>query len=361
MERIVIAKANALIERGFDVSIITTDQLDRIPYFPINKKIRQIDLNINYDSIQSQSFFSKLIKRERKIRLHKLALDKLCQQEQYDILISTYGNEINFINKIKGVRKRIAEIHFNKRFRTMFHQSKFRRLINRWIVYRNEKKTRKLDAFVCLTEEDSSEWSNLNNLHVIPNFISTKPLERALLNNKSAIAVGRLSYQKGFDLLLNSWKEVNKVHPDWRLDIYGGGELKQELLELREKLKLSDCIIFHDPTPDILLKIKEASMFCLSSRFEGLPMVLIEAMSCGVPSVSFDCKCGPKDIFSDNNAGILIPSYNTDEFAKAVCKLIECEPLRKEMGESAYREVDKYSKEHIIQKWINLFNSLLSV
>lgn len=360
MERIVIEKANALSRLGHDITIITTDQLNRAPFFKIDPNVKCVDLNINYDAIEKLSFVKKLIRRHIKIRQHKAALNRLCIQERYDIIISTFGNEIGFIKSLAGVKIKIAEIHFNREFRTLFAQSKFRELVNKWLVRYNEIKARKLDAFICLTNEDSLQWKGIPNLFVIPNFIERKAKKPASLQNKRVIAVGRLNYQKGYDIMLKSWEIVAQSHPDWHLDIYGGGELRQQLIELRDKLGLNDSVTFHEPTSDIYSKMTESSIYCMTSRFEGLPMVLLEAMGCGLPIVSFDCHCGPKDLLSGNDAGILVPFGDVNQMAQSLNKMISDEDMRRKAGEASYKEADKYLIDNIITKWEKLFNNLIT-
>lgn len=360
MERIVTRKINALANKGYDITLITTDQKQRPSFFKIIDKVKIIDLAINYDDIEPLPFFKKLYHRQLKIKKHHKILEQLCVKEQFDIIISTYGNEINFIHKIRGVKKKIAEIHFSRGFKTLFNQSSFRKLVNRYLIYSYECKASKLDAFVCLTQEDLKDWKKIKNIRTIPNFIESRSIRPSKLTDKKVVALGRLSYQKGYDMMLKVWQIVNSVHPDWILHIYGGGELEKKIKEQRDILNLTDAVKIHQPVSDTNSLLEESSIYCMTSRFEGMPMVLLEAMACGLPIVSFDCKCGPKDLLSTGESGILVPFGDIEAMASSICKLIENDTLRKSIGHNAYIESENYMMHNILPKWEKLFIELLS-
>lgn len=362
MERIVIAKANYFVSEGNDVTIVTVNQKDRPVFFKIDKSIKLIDLKINYDEISNDNIIKKIFSRHKKIKKHLTNLQEVVSIFCPDIIISTFGNEIEFLHKLNTPKnlKKIAEIHFSHDYRLMHGQNIIRRYIHKFLNIKYKNNISKLDAFVCLTEEDKQKWGNLNNLHVIPNFIEHKSNIPAQLNSNRAISMGRLTYQKGYDLLLYSWQKVALKHPDWILDIYGDGELKDELIKLREDLGLTNNVYFHSPIRNVYDVLHNASFYIMSSRFEGLPMVLLEAMSVGLPIVSFQCPCGPFDLLNDNNAGILVPPGNIDLLSKNITTLIEDKSLRIKMGESAYNEASKYLSKNVLEKWESLFKTLLN-
>ena len=360
MERIVIAKANHFAQLGNEVWIVTTDQNGRNPFFYVDKTINTSDLSINYDDIEHLPFFQKLISRQVKISHHKKELQAFVNKLNPDIIISTFGNEISFLHKLKTQAKKIAEIHFSGNYRLRLNQKGLRRIANRWLTYKFKQNVKHYDAFVCLTEEDKHNWKGIKNLSVIPNFIDSKSEHPAILKNKSVISVGRLNYQKGYDRLVKAWKYVSEQYPDWTLQIYGSGELKQELENQIQMSGLSSVISINSPTNDIYARLMASSVYVLSSRYEGLPMVLIEAMACGLPIVSYDCECGPKDLLSNNDAGILVPEGDINGLAKAIISLISDDNRRLSMGASSYKEADNYLCTNIIDRWISLFDSLIN-
>jgi glycosyltransferase involved in cell wall biosynthesis len=221
-----------------------------------------------------------------------------------------------------------------------------------------DNKVKQLDHFVVLTHEDASYWKGLHNLIVIPNPITIKNGNHADYSQKQAIAVGRYTYQKGFDLLISAWLTVKEKHPDWILNIYGGGD-REAYQKQVDTLKLQDVIRCNGSVSDIAKKYQECSVFALSSRFEGLPLVLMEAMSVGLPPVAFACPCGPRDIIHDGEDGILCENGNIQQLADGICQLIEDEQLRKEMGQKAAINIQRYNLDNIMQQWDQLFKDLI--
>ena len=172
---------------------------------------------------------------------------------------------------------------------------------------------KRLDKFIVLTEEDKASWTELSNVEVIPDPLAFDITEVSPLKAKRVIAVGRYVYQKGFDLLLQAWAKIEKLFPDWELAIYGMGDRSSyENLAQQLGINMNRCHL-NGSTQNIRKEYLESSLFVFSSRFEGFGMVLIEAMACGLPVVSFDCPCGPKDIVSHDEDGLLVPSGDIDK------------------------------------------------
>ena len=213
------------------------------------------------------------------------------------------------------------------------------------------------DHFVVLTNGNLNEWS-FNNLKVIPNPLSFYPEAKSTLENKKALAVGKHSFQKGYDRLLKSWKKVINKYPDWTLDIYGTISEAEGLATLADNLDISKTINFYPPVKNIAEKYEQASIYTMSSRFEGFGMVLTEAMAYGVPCISYDCPYGPSDIISDKENGLLIENGNIESFADGVISLIQNEERRKTMGIKAKEAVKKYLPDTIAKEWDDLFRSL---
>lgn len=217
------------------------------------------------------------------------------------------------------------------------------------------------DKFVVLTQGNTNEW-DIKNMIVIPNPLSfSSQTELASnLSEKKVLAVGKQSFQKGYDRLLKSWKDVVARHPDWHLDIYGTIDKSQKLDSLAVELGISSNVHFFPPKKNIGDAYAKASIYTMSSRFEGFGMVLTEAMSYGVPCVSFDCPYGPSDIIDNGEDGFVVENNNMIKFSESICELIENEELRRKMGRNAKQNVQRYSIEHIAAKWEALFSELLN-
>ena len=284
-----------------------------------------------------------------------------------DITVSSMRREINFITGIHDGSKKIAELHINKsnlrRFDTspydsgpsLLYNKIIPRLWNRTLI----SKLRKLSKFITLSEEDAKHWKELNNVAVIPDPIPFLPENISDCSVKRVIAVGRYVPQKGFDILLNIWKKIEDKFPDWELCIYGPGEI-DFYKKIASDLNLKHCTLAGSITPEqVNQEFAKSSIQVLSSRYEGFGMVIIEAMACGLPSVSFACPSGPSDIITDGKDGYLIQSMNQDAFCSKLALLMSNDDLRKEMSANARKTAEKYSIKHISECWIELFDEVL--
>ena len=357
MERIVIDKANWLANNGYQVVIVTTEQNNRSSFFQLHPSIKCIDLGINYSA--SKSLLAKIIIRPIKLRIHKVRLKRTLKAEGSDITISTYGNEAEFLHSIKHGGKKILEIHFSRWFRIQRNEKGLHGLLNTMLARRDLQIVKKYDKFVCLTEQDAKSWGGIQNMCTIPNFINEeKGFSR--VENKRIIAVGRLEYQKGYDRMIKVWNIVHKEHSDWKLDIFGSGPLEDEIRRKIWEYKLQDSIRILKPISGIKKEMINSSCLLLTSYYEGLPMVLIEGLSCGLPLVAFDCKCGPREVIEDGINGFLIPDGNIEEMAGALSKLIIDNKLRKQMALNSKMRVKKFLVHNIMPKWVKLFNEIMS-
>jgi glycosyltransferase involved in cell wall biosynthesis len=220
-------------------------------------------------------------------------------------------------------------------------------------------KLKKLDRFVVLTEEDKSAWPELRNICVISDPLSFFPTQHSPLTEKRVIAVGRYVYQKGFDLLLQAWTKIEKQYPDWELAVFGDGNrepYEQQLNELG--IDRSRCHL-NGPTADIQKEYVNSSIFVFSSRFEGFGMVLVEAMACGLPVVSFACPCGPKDIVKHEEDGLLVENGNVEALTDSLIRLMDDDDLRQRMAANGINNVQRFCIDYIAECWKKLFESLV--
>lgn len=174
---------------------------------------------------------------------------------------------------------------------------------------------------------------------------------RARADTPLVLAVGRLIPAKGFDVLLYAWHQLAPMFPAWRLRIVGEGEARPALEALRDQLKLSDSVELPGATPDILPHYRAASVFCLSSRYEGFGLVLIEAMACGLPVVSTDCPTGPREILAGTNAGLLVPPDDATGLANALGRVMKDEALRARLGARGRLAAGRYHEPAIVAAW----------
>ena len=352
IERIVTFKANYFAEHfeGYDITIITSEQMGKAPHFPLSPKVKHIDLGVSFDLPYSQSIVSKVLKYPFRYYRFKQRLSNLLNELKPDI------------TKLKDGSLKIGEFHVSRYAygaEALKRKSPIVNMIKKRWANRFVKNLSKLSRVIILTSEGAKDWPELTNISIIPNPIST-PVEgkQTDILSHNAIAVGRYAPQKGFDMLIPAWSIVAQRHPDWKLHIYGEGDLKEKFTKLIDELQLNNNCLLHHTVSNIAEKYCMSSIFVLSSRYEGFGLVLAEAMSCGIPCVSFDCPHGPSDIIKDHEDGLLVEKENIKELADKICYLIENENVRIKMGHKARENVKRFLPENVMPQWKNLFESL---
>ena len=362
VERVLTLKANYFAEHfGYDITIILTEGKDKPLFYPLSNKIKVINLNIGFEELWTCSFIKKIFVYLKKQRQFKKTLTKELMCIRPNITISLLRREINFINDIKDGSRKIGELHVNRANYRNFeaNDSNFiKTLFAKFWMHSLVAKLKKLNRFVVLTEEDKDAWPELKNIRVIPDPLSFLPTKYSELMERRVIAVGRYVYQKGFDMLLQAWSKIDKLYPDWQLAIFGDGDRTPYEKQMKTFGVDAKRCHLNGPTPNIQQEYVNSSIFVFSSRFEGFGMVLVEAMACGLPVVSFDCPCGPKDIVKDGEDGLLVENGNIDLLASSLSRLMNDETLRQSMSKAGLKNVQRFNIEQIAEQWRLLFESL---
>lgn len=362
MERVLTLKANYFAEHfGYDITIILTDGEGKPLFYPLSDKVKIVNLNIGFEELWKCSFIKKIVTYLKKQYLYKKMLKNELMRIRPDITVSMLRREINFINEIKDGSKKIGEIHINRaNFRNF--DAKDDNFIKRLFakVWMNDltNKLKRLDRFVVLTEKDKDAWVELDNVCVIPNPLSFVPQNISKLTEKRVIVVGRYCHEKGYDLLLKAWCIVQNSIADWRLEVFGEGD-RSQYEEMISSLNMDRhrCIL-HGRSSNIQDEFEKSSLAVCSSKFEGFGLVITEAMSCGLPVVSFDCPWGPRAIIRDGEDGLLVENGNVEKLADAIIWMIQHPEMRSKMATKAIENVQRFSIEKIAEKWRSLFDAL---
>lgn len=230
-------------------------------------------------------------------------------------------------------------------------EKKINRIL-RFIFYRFAK------GYVFQTRQASEFFSKSiqrkSTIILNPLDIERIPKEVSEVRMKEIVSVGRLEEQKNHKLLIRAFAKFSKTHNDYKLIIFGNGSLKEELTELARELIDIDKFEFYPATNDVLEKIKNSSMFVLSSNYEGLPNVLIEAMACGIPCISTDCPAGgPRELIENGKNGLLVPVNSDEKLVEAMTKISEDKEFAKTISKEGKKIIHRTSPKKIIKEWKN--------
>lgn len=357
LERVLVDKANWLVEQGnYDVCLLTVNQGSHPICFPLHPNVLYNDLNIRFHQYSHLPFWKRVIKKRQLCHLLRKRLARKIQEEAPDIIICTRLDYVRDTVRVKGVIPLVFESHAS-RLDCQFEGESMLHRLHKWYL---QLAVRKAQMVVALTNGDAEEWRKLTpRVCVIPNVVHLNKSESySDCSAKSIIFVGRFSKQKNIESLFVIWTNVHQRHPDWCLHIYGGyGELQDAMLA--EIVKLDMNIQVHEPTSEIIEKYKESSILILTSRHEPFGLVLPEAMSCGLPVVSFDCPYGPADIIADGIDGFLIRNRSIEDYVDKVCMLMEDEELRRKMGRKGVQSSQRYNANQVMPQWKQLFEQII--
>lgn len=336
-ERVTSLIANELVKKGYNITILSLFGGDS-PFYFLDKNIKTHALFTRKVSFRTQ-FLSCVWKLRNFVCVHKI--DSLIVVDSLSCVFS--------VPALFGLKIRhICWEHFNFNVNLGV---RFRDLGRKWAA-------KYCDYIITLTHKDKTLWeSGLGDIRakILP-IANPTPYERIehlpSLEYKTVLAIGRLTYQKGFDLLLQAWAIVCETNQDWTLKIVGGGEDELKLKQQAIDLNIQDRVLFIPPTKNVDEHYRSAAFYCMSSRFEGLPMVLLEAQAYGLPIISFDCDTGPSDVIENAYNGFLVADGAENSLAKKILCLIGFDEQQfSEMVGRSKINVNKYKVTNLIEEW----------
>ena len=342
IERASVNLANLFSSNGIDVTLLI---LDKTPesFYEINSGVKIVHDNLHFGITKT----GNVVTRKLQFVGHIRKLGRILNTLQPNIVIST---EYAFTIAAYLVYRRKARLiswehhHFywikkNKFWQTLFNA-----------IYP------KVNTVVCLNKTESILFNTIGcRTVVIPNFVTNQE-QISNIEEKNLLTVGWLIKRKGVDMIPEIAEKVKEKHPDWRWKIIGDGPFSSLLQQEISKRKINDFLEILPPhSSDLSLVYQNTSIYVMTSRFECFPMVLLEALSYGIPCIAFNCPTGPADIIKNYEDGYLIEKENTNAMSEAICALIEQEANRKKMGENARYNVQRFSPDKILNQWEALF------
>lgn len=351
IQRLTASLANSFSKcENVDVHIINSGIKNGKERFELDNRITNIYMGIEPKNLLGLTIFEKLIDNFNTFIKIKRFFKKYEFDDGENIVIALGHSQSCLLPFIIPNKKNIKKIGSQ-------HNP-----ISYNLIYSIIRKIslKRLDKYILLNEtmqEDFLKHYNFGNTCIIenPNQINGKKSD---LNNKIVIAVGRMTEQKNFETLINMWSDIKEKNINWTLRIIGDGPLREELLNQIKKLNLEDVIELKSFNSNIENEYYKADILAMTSIYEGFGLVLVEAQSCGLPTIAFDCPTGPRNIINEGIDGYLIENGDAKQFIKKLDDLMNNSEMKFKMGKNAIENSKRFDIEIITEKWIKLFNEI---
>jgi len=356
-ERILIDKMNWLSSHGYEIIALSYEQAEHPFAYPLSDKVKHVDLNVRFFPLYQfgtikRALLTILFRRKLIRRMHAF----LQQEKPHIVMCTTYDSfGITLLSRICPILSIPFVIESHSLYKEAFSSDLLSLFLHRKRLLTN-KNICNAACVISLTEGDAAQWRQITkNVLVIPNMVHlNKDESLADLHSKNVIFAGRFADQKGLPNLLEIWTKVQQYHPDWQLDMYGTGVLENWLYHEIETKKLN--IKVHEPDADIMQRYKQSSILVLTSVTESFGLVIVEAMSCGLPVVAFDCPYGPGDIITDSKDGFLVKQNDVKAFTEKLCYLMDNPSIRQRIGKEAVAASKRYDEDVIMPLWHRFFS-----
>ena len=367
-ERVITDKANFLANAGHQLLLVSYEQGQHPLPYELHPSVGYKDLDCRFFTLSKYSLPLHIYHFLRLRNKFRKALRSTVEDFKPDVVVlaSDWQTLMGAVVKSVNAIPVIAEFH-----NTYAHimrkvessENWLRKVVTQFYYRQTISNLRKCLKLVVLTEIDAQNWRrHFDKVCVIPNPVTQYPevIDDIPKDNGRIIFVGRFNHEKRIDRLITAFSMIADRYPDWHVDIFGDGNEKENLLRQIDECGLVNRVVIHEPTKAIYDEYKRSEMLVLCSEHEASPLVLVEAMACGVPCVSLDCPTGPRAIIKDGETGLLAKDGDVNDLASKMEWLIAHEAERKEMGRKARVFAASRKQDVVMGQWEKLYVSLSS-
>lgn len=367
-ERVIIDKANYLADEGHQLMLVSYEQGDHPLPYELHPSVQYRDLDCRFFTLSKYSALKHLYLYFRLKKQFRNNLRSVVHEFKPEVVVlasdwqTLMGTVIESVNPVPV----IAEFHntYDYVMRKVGTSEGWLKAKLTQLYYRQTiKNLGKCAQLVVLTDSDARGWrQHFDNVTVIPNPVTLYPdvIDDIPKDPGRIIYVGRFNHEKRIDRLITAFSMISDKYPDWHVDIFGDGNEKENLLHQIAEMKLEDRVIIHEPTKAIFDEYKRSEMLVLCSEHEASPLVLVEAMACGVPCVSMDCPNGPRDIIKNGKTGLLAENGNVSDMSAKIEWMILHETERYKMGRKAREFAATRQLYVVMTEWKRLYSSCIA-
>lgn len=355
-EKILIQKLNYWVEwYGYEVLLITSEQKGKAPFFKLNEKVQRLDLAVDYEEGISYLHPKNLKKLPKHISKLKTAISDFNPDAIFLISLGFIRYILPFISGKFPIYNEYHTSYYG--FELKYNQLSFiHRLKKQFSYLLIDLVETRYTKIVFLNDAEFNHYKR-NNAVIIPNFFDEIKATVSVPKKNQLISLGRLCYQKGYDLLIDVWEIVDREKTGYTLQIYGNGEDHQMLQEKIAAKNLEHSLHLNPATNAINEKLSESQFYVMSSRFETFPMVILEALSNGLPVVSFNCPTGPASMLIQNQDGLMVPNGDIKALADAILLLINDRERAEKMGRAGLENVKRFNPKQVMEQWDQLIRA----
>ena len=352
-EKILIQKLNYWVEwYGYDVLLITSEQKGKDPFFKLNDKVQRLDLDVNYEEGVSYLHPKNLKKLPSHISKLKSAIKEFNPDAIFLISLGFIRYILPFISGKHAIYNEYHTSYYG--FQLKYDQLSFIHRMKKQLSYLLiDLVESQYTKIVFLNDAEYNHYKRKNAV-IIPNFFDEIKVLPTVEKKNQLISLGRLCYQKGYDLLIDVWEIVDREKMGYTMEVYGNGEDHQMLADKIVAKNLGHSLHLNPATNDINQKLTESQFYVMSSRFETFPMVILEALSNGLPVASFDCPTGPASMLVQNEDGVMVENGNISALADAILSLMKNPSRVAEMGRNGAENVKRFNPKQVMEQWNQL-------